>query len=138
MATVTPKFSYSSMAAKAAPVPEPPAEPIVEPEDEAQPEVVPEPDLEVNSVFSVNKVIIPRCHNNMYSRWNTVKWLCYQIDDNLYNYDYCKTLFKIFMKWIRVNHLEIKIPEYILFAKFISLMYLLSDKRCIFPQYALK
>jgi hypothetical protein len=77
---------------------------------------------------------VPKFYNNLYSRWNTVKWLSIPIDDNYYNYDYCMKLFGMFKKWIRINNLTVKIPEYILFSKFLSLIYLLSNKSKLVPK----
>jgi hypothetical protein len=116
-------FSYSSIV-KNAPVEIKP-EPVLESEVH---QVIEEPQLN-----RVDRVIMPKIikRNYLYTRWNTVKWLCYRIDENFYNYDYCYKLFEMLMKWVRINGLEIRIPEHVLFAKFISFMYLVSDKKCI-------
>lgn len=74
------------------------------------------------------KPILPYCPN-IYSKKYVVKWLCIKFDNNMYHFDYCEKLFKILMKWVKINGFQIKTNENILLAKFISLMYLLSNKK---------
>ena len=131
-------FSYSSILAKEPEKKEEPKLPV--PEPKIDPEEVKRKELRrrLREVKTIDRMILPKYNNNMYSRWNTVKWLTTPIDDDYYNYDYCYRLFQMFMKWINVNNLTIKLPEHILFAKFISLMYLMSDKTKATSPYALK
>lgn len=66
---------------------------------------------------------------NIYCKSETFKWLHYKIDDNYFHYDYCVKLFNMLMKWTKLNNFKIGTSEDILLAKFISLMYLLSNKQ---------
>ena len=74
-------------------------------------------------------MLIKPYSKNIYSKSETYKWLHHKIDNNYYHYDYCVRLFEILMKWIKLNNFKLAISEDILLAKFISLMYLLSNKQ---------
>ena len=74
-------------------------------------------------------MLIKPYSKNIYSKNETYKWLHYKIDNNYFHYDYCVRLFELLMKWVKINNFKIAISEDILLAKFISLMYLLSNKQ---------
>ena len=66
---------------------------------------------------------------NIYNKKYCIKWLTIYIDTNYYHYDYCVKLFEMLMKWVRYNNFVLKTNEQPLLGKFISLMYLLSNKK---------
>jgi len=66
---------------------------------------------------------------NIYNKKYCMKWLTIYIDTNYYHYDYCVKLFEMLMKWVRYNNFILKTKEQPLLGKFISLMYLLSNKK---------
>jgi hypothetical protein len=66
---------------------------------------------------------------NIYNKKYCIKWLTIYIDTNYYHYDYCVKLFEMLMKWVRYNNFILKTKEQPLLGKFISLMYLLSNKK---------
>ena len=66
---------------------------------------------------------------NIYNKKYCIKWLTIYVDNNYYHYDYCIKLFEMLMKWVRYNNFVIKTNENALLGKFISLMYLLSNKK---------
>ena len=66
---------------------------------------------------------------NIYNKKYCIKWLTIYIDTNYYHYDYCVRLFEMLMKWVRYNNFILKTNEQPLLGKFISLMYLLSNKK---------
>ena len=66
---------------------------------------------------------------NIYNKKYCIKWLTIYIDTNYYHYDYCVKLFEMLMKWVRYNNFVLKTNEQPLVGKFISLMYLLSNKK---------
>jgi hypothetical protein len=66
---------------------------------------------------------------NSYNKKYCIKWLTIYIDTNYYHYDYCVKLFEMLMKWVRYNNFVLKTKEQPLLGKFISLMYLLSNKK---------
>ena len=66
---------------------------------------------------------------NIYNKKYCIKWLTIYIDTNFYHYDYCVKLFEMLMKWVRYNNFVLKTKEQPLLGKFISLMYLLSNKK---------
>ena len=66
---------------------------------------------------------------NIYNKKFCIKWLTYNLDNNYYHYDYCIKLFEMLMKWVRYNNFVLKTGEQPLLGKFISLMYLLSNKK---------
>ena len=66
---------------------------------------------------------------NIYNKKYCIKWLTIYIDTNYYHYDYCVRLFEMLMKWVRYNNFILKTNEHPLLGKFISLMYLLSNKK---------
>ena len=66
---------------------------------------------------------------NIYNKKYCIKWLTIYIDVNYYHYDYCVKLFEMLMKWVRYNSFVLKTNEQPLLGKFISLMYLLSNKK---------
>jgi len=66
---------------------------------------------------------------NIYNKKFCIKWLTIYIDTNYYHYDYCVKLFEMLMKWVRYNNFILKTNELPLLGKFISLMYLLSNKK---------
>ena len=66
---------------------------------------------------------------NIYNKKYCIKWLTIYIDTNYYHYDYCVKLFEMLMKWVRYNNFILKTNELPLLGKFISLMYLLSNKK---------
>jgi hypothetical protein len=66
---------------------------------------------------------------NIYCKAATYKWLHHKIDNNYFHYDYCVKLFEMVMKWVKLNNFKLATSEDILLAKFISLMYLLSNKQ---------
>jgi hypothetical protein len=74
-------------------------------------------------------MLIKPYSKNIYSKYETYKWLHHKIDNNYFHYDYCIKLFEMLMKWVKLNNFKIAISEDILLAKFISLMYLLSNKQ---------
>jgi hypothetical protein len=84
-----------------------------------------------NVVFKYHDqiMLIKPYSKNIYSKSETYKWLHHKIDNNYFHYDYCVKLFGILMKWIKLNNFKLAISEDILLAKFISLMYLLSNKQ---------
>jgi hypothetical protein len=67
-------------------------------------------------------------YQSRYTRRNVYLWLFTKIDNNFFNYDYCVILFEMLIKWVQYNKYSICIDENVLFAKFISLLYLLSKK----------
>jgi hypothetical protein len=73
-------------------------------------------------------IIQPRVLN-IYNKKYCMRWLTYNINTNYYHYDYCVRLFEIIMKWVRYNNFVIKTNEQVLLGKFMSLMYLLSNKK---------
>ena len=73
-------------------------------------------------------IIQPRVLN-IYNKKYCMRWLTYNINTNYYHYDYCVKLFEIIMKWVRYNNFVIKTNEQVLLGKFMSLMYLLSNKK---------
>ena len=73
-------------------------------------------------------IIQPRTIN-IYNKKYCIKWLTIYIDTNFYHYDYCVKLFEMLMKWVRYNNFILKTNEQPLLGKFISLMYLLSNKK---------
>ena len=73
-------------------------------------------------------IIQPRVLN-IYNKKYCMRWLTYNINDNYYHYDYCVRLFEIIMKWVRYNNFVLKTNEQVLLGKFMSLMYLLSNKK---------
>lgn len=79
----------------------------------------------IDKVYISDINILP-IYNNVYNRKNTIKWLCKKFDINLYNYDYCVILFDLMMKHINNKNYFIRVPEHILFTKFLSIMFLLS------------
>ena len=79
-------------------------------------------------VYNPNFCVQPR-HINIYNKKYCIKWLTYKIDDNYYHYDYCVKLFELLMKWVKYNNFALKTNEHVLLGKFISLMYLLSNKK---------
>jgi len=79
-------------------------------------------------LYNPDFCIQPR-HINIYNKKYCMKWLTYKIDDNYYHYDYCVKLFELLMKWVRYNNFALKTNERALLGKFISLMYLLSNKK---------
>jgi hypothetical protein len=66
---------------------------------------------------------------NIYNKKYCIKWLTIKLDVNYYHYDYCVKLLDIIMKWIKYNNFVLKTNENALLGKFISLMYLLSNKK---------
>jgi hypothetical protein len=66
---------------------------------------------------------------NIYNKKYCIKWLAIHLDNNYYHYDYCLKLFEMLMKWVRYNNFALKTGENPLLGKFISLMYLLSNKK---------
>ena len=66
---------------------------------------------------------------NIYCKAATYKWLHHKIDNNYFHYDYCVKLFEMLLKWSKLNNFKLATSEDILLAKFISLMYLLSNKK---------
>lgn len=74
-------------------------------------------------------MLIKPYSKNIYSKSETYKWLHHKIDNNYYHYDYCVRLFEILIKWTKLNNFKLAINEDILLAKFISLIYLLSNKQ---------
>ena len=66
---------------------------------------------------------------NIYNKKYCIKWLTINLDNNYYHYDYCVKLFEMLMKWVRYNNFQLKTGENPLLGKFISLMYLLSNKK---------
>ena len=66
---------------------------------------------------------------NIYNKKYCIKWLTLNLDNNYYHYDYCLKLFEMLMKWVRYNNFVLKTGETPLLGKFISLMYLLSNKK---------
>ena len=66
---------------------------------------------------------------NIYNKKFCIKWLTYNLDTNYYHYDYCVKLFEMLMKWVRYNGFVLKTGEQPLLGKFMSLMYLLSNKK---------
>jgi hypothetical protein len=66
---------------------------------------------------------------NIYNKKYCIKWLTINLDNNYYHYDYCIKLFEMLMKWVRYNNFVLKTGENPLLGKFISLMYLLSNKK---------
>ena len=66
---------------------------------------------------------------NIFNKKYCIKWLTYNLDTNYYHYDYCVKLFEMLMKWVRYNNFVLKTGEQPLLGKFISLMYLLSNKK---------
>jgi hypothetical protein len=74
-------------------------------------------------------ILIKPYSKNIYSKSATYKWLYNKIDNNYFHYDYCLKLFGMLMKWVKLNNFKLAINEDILLAKFISLMYLLSNKQ---------
>ena len=66
---------------------------------------------------------------NIYNKKYCIKWLTIYIDTNYYHYDYCVKLFEMIMKWVRYNNFILKTKEQPMLGKFISLMYLLSNKK---------
>jgi len=79
-------------------------------------------------LYNPDFCIQPR-HINIYNKKYCMKWLTYKIDDNYYHYDYCVKLFELLMKWVKYNNFVLKTNERALLGKFISLMYLLSNKK---------
>ena len=73
-------------------------------------------------------IIQPRVLN-IYNKKYCMRWLTYNINTNYYHYDYCVRLFEMIMKWVRYNNFVIKTNEQVLLGKFMSLMYLLSNKK---------
>jgi len=78
--------------------------------------------------YNPNFCIQPR-FINIYNKKYCIKWLTINIDTNFYHYDYCVKLFEMLMKWVRYNNFVLKTKEQPLLGKFISLMYLLSNKK---------
>jgi len=90
---------------------------------------IPENSLNNNiSQYNPDFCVQPR-FINIYNKKYCIKWLAYNIDTNYYHYDYCVKLFEILMKWVRYNNFVLKTNELPLLGKFISLMYLLSNKK---------
>ena len=79
-------------------------------------------------LYNPNFCIQPR-HINIYNKKYCIKWLTYNLNENYYHYDYCVRLFELLMKWVRYNNFALKTNEHVLLGKFISLMYLLSNKK---------
>jgi len=79
-------------------------------------------------LYNPDFCVKPR-HINIYNKKYCMKWLTYKIDDNYYHYDYCVKLFEQLMKWVKYNNFGLKTNERVLLGKFISLMYLLSNKK---------
>lgn len=77
---------------------------------------------------NVNKIIIPR-KKSIYCKKAINKWLYIKIENNYFHYDYCLKLFELLLRWVRINHFNITVSENVLLAKFISLMYLFSNKQ---------
>ena len=73
-------------------------------------------------------IIQPRVIN-IYNKKYCMRWLTYNINDNYYHYDYCVRLFEMITKWVRYNNFLLKTNEQVLLGKFMSLMYLLSNKK---------
>ena len=84
--------------------------------------------LEELPIRNVDKPIM-YLYPNVYTKANTVKWLGIKIDTNFYHYDYCVKLFELLMKWVRINGFYTKTNEFVMLAKFCSLMYFMSNKR---------
>jgi hypothetical protein len=78
--------------------------------------------------YNYNYNFLP-IYNQIYNRKNTIKWLCQKNNSDLFNYDYCVILFDLLMAHINKHNYSIRIPEHILFAKFLSLIFLLSYNR---------
>jgi len=76
-----------------------------------------------------NTLIIKPRIINIYNKKYCIKWLTYNINTNYYHYDYCVRLFEMIIKWSRYNNFVLKTNEQVLLGKFISLMYLLSNKK---------
>lgn len=72
--------------------------------------------------------VVPRVINR-YNKKYCMNWLTINLDENFYHYDYCVRLFELLMKWVRYNNFVLKTHEHALLGKFISLMYLLSNKK---------
>ena len=72
---------------------------------------------------------------NIYNKKYCIKWLTINLDTNFYHYDYCVKLFEMLMKWVRYNNFVLKSKEQPLLGKFISLMYLLSNKKSYGYEY---
>ena len=73
-------------------------------------------------------IIQPRVLN-IYNKKYCMRGLTYNINTNYYHYDYCVRLLEMIMKWVRYNNFVIKTNEQVLLGKFMSLMYLLSNKK---------
>jgi hypothetical protein len=80
------------------------------------------------SQYNPDFCIQPR-FTNIYNKKYCIKWLTINLDNNYYHYDYCIKLFEMLMKWVRYNNFVLKTGENPLLGKFISLMYLLSNKK---------
>jgi hypothetical protein len=80
------------------------------------------------SHYNPDFCIQPR-FTNIYNKKYCIKWLTIYIDTNYYHYDYCVKLFEMLMKWVKYNNFVLKTKEHPLLGKFISLMYLLSNKK---------
>lgn len=74
------------------------------------------------------RIIRPR-YKSLYTKRETIKWLYHKIDYKFYHYDYCSKLFELLKKWTRINNFHININEDVLFGRFISLLYLMSNKQ---------
>jgi len=79
-------------------------------------------------LYNTNFCVQPR-YINIYNKKYCMKWLTHNLNENYYHYDYCVRLFELLMKWVRYNNFNIKTNERVLLGKFISLMYLLSNKK---------
>ena len=82
-------------------------------------------ELELEKIYNCDESILP-IYNNKYNRRNTITWLCKKNDKNMYNYDYCVIMFEKLITDINNNNFKIRIPQHVMFAKFLSLMFLLS------------
>lgn len=81
--------------------------------------------LELEKIYDCDEAILP-VYDNKYNRSNTIKWLCEKQDNNMYNYDYCVIMFEKMLTDINNNNYRVRIPQHVMFAKFLSLMFLLS------------
>lgn len=70
-----------------------------------------------------------RVIKNLPNRKDIVDWLLLMPDTNKYHFDYCENMFKILKGWMEKKNFTSNVSDDVLFAKFISILYLTSNKK---------
>ena len=94
-----------------------------------KPEVIVKPvDNNDYKVYNFEEDLI-RVIKNLPERKDIVDWLLIMPDTNKYHFDYCENMFKILKGWMEKKNFTSNVSDDVLFAKFISILFLTSNKK---------